>query len=718
MPDDVLRPDALILGAVARAATDGLVVSATDGTIIEFNGAAERIFGRTRADVIGRKMLDVLVPPTLQEAHRAAVARHRTNLGTLTGAMRFRTLAQHSDGSTAPVDISLSTVVGADEHTELVISFVRDRIELQRDIRAEIATHADLPDEVAEQLTAAPVIVFSLDRSGVIEIFAGGGHTRIGSRDAAAIGRRVYAISPNPDEWDTIFQRAVSGEQFRTIIEVAGQCWDTHFHPVRNEAGEPTGSLAIGVDTTSQLVSEHALRVLAETDSVTGLSNRRHAESRLADLLAHHDELALLLIDLDNFKDINDTHGHAVGDAVLAILGKRLAKIVPTGAALGRLGGDELVIGLPTDEIEQIARIADDVLGAIAEPIQVAGQHAMDGIPIDINITASIGIATAPADGDTVSVLLARADSAMYAAKGSGRATRRFYHAFTDQASRRLEVGTKLRGAIAAGAIDVEFQPIYDLADGRVVGFETLARWRDPDLGVISPDEFIALAGSSPLIDDLFEVVMAKALAAMVEWNAAAGLTLDSTTSPPGRSDGGAAITVGLNVAARQLRDPRLPARIVRAAETAGVAPHCIVLELTETALMDAPARTSPVLSVLAEAGVRLVIDDYGVGYSNMARLNELCESGQLDAIKIDRIFIADLPDTRAEALFKMFLTMTEALGVNSIAEGIETAEQLETVRALGGRSGQGWFLGRPMSRADAVRLIAAETNRQGSATA
>ncbi|MFH5208493.1 putative bifunctional diguanylate cyclase/phosphodiesterase [Antrihabitans sp. NCIMB 15449] len=420
----------------------------------------------------------------------------------------------------------------------------------------------------------------------------------------------------------------------------------------------------------------------------------------MAELLSDGEPLALLLIDLDDFKDINDSHGHAMGDRVLHRVGTRIRKTAPARSIIGRLGGDELVVGLRTADVDQAAAVASSIIDAISRPMRINFDVAGQPIRLDISVTASVGIAVAPGDGVSIATLLTRADSAMYAAKRSGRAAHRFYRADADRASRRLKVSTRLRKAVTSGSLDVEFQPIVDLTASRITGFEALARWNDTQLGPVGPDEFIALAENSPLIDELFDLVLDRSLRAAATWNS----QIDAATATP-RAKGGELLTVGVNVAARQLRDRTLPNRIVDAAARAGLTPSCVVLELTETALMDDSGRSRAVIGALRDAGIRALIDDYGIGYSNMARLSDLSATGLLDGIKIDRTFVSDLPTDRAVTLLEMFVTMTKALGVSAIAEGIESDEQLTLLTSLGYRFGQGWRFAKPMSADAAARF-------------
>ncbi|MBJ8348141.1 bifunctional diguanylate cyclase/phosphodiesterase [Antrihabitans sp. YC2-6] len=437
-----------------------------------------------------------------------------------------------------------------------------------------------------------------------------------------------------------------------------------------------------------------ALRELADTDTITGLSSRARAEDLLATTLQQGKPLSVLVIDLDEFKDINDSHGHAIGDLVLERVGARLRETIPAESIIGRLGGDELVVGLLTGERGEAGRLATKILAAIARPLQLDLDDS-GSVAIDLSITASIGIAVAPRDGGTAHELLGHADSAMYAAKRSGRASHRFYRTETDIASRRLLVSTRLRRAVDADEITVAYQPIVDLQSERIIGFEALARWTDSQLGRVQPDEFIALAENTPLIDDLFDRVLQQALRAAVTWNS--GLRT------------GTAVALGVNLAARQLTDPKLPKRIANAARAARFPLAALRMEITETAMMN-HATARKVLGELSAAGIGLVIDDYGVGFSNIDVLTDLSRAGVLSSVKFDRSLVADLPTTRSRTLLSTFLGFATALDVTPVVEGIETAEQLAVLLEVGCPFGQGFHLGRPMSAEAACARVREQT--------
>ncbi|CAM3125617.1 putative bifunctional diguanylate cyclase/phosphodiesterase [Skermania piniformis] len=543
----------------------------------------------------------------------------------------------------------------------------------------------------------APLLVFALDLAGVIRVSTGGGLAKLGITPGALVGASIFDLYQDRPDLHVAYHRALSGERFTVVEELAGRTYETTYTPTYDAQRTLIGTLGISVDVTDRVEVQKSLRRLAEVDTVTGLRSRQSAEVELSEAIAAGDRLALLLIDLDDFKDVNDSHGHALGDLVLRRLDERLRGTLADGATIARMGGDELMVTVPGEDVEEISRIADELLATLAMPLRIdvsvfAQDEGAEADQIDVAITASMGIALAPRDGDSATALLARADSAMYAAKQSGGATHRFYDVRNDGARRRLAVATRLRRAVARQEIYPAFQPLQLLRSGRVVGFEALARWCDPELGQVSPAEFITLAERSPLIDDLFEQILHQSMAAAAEWTTVAGASFQM---------------LSINVAARQLRDIGLAKQIADVANHHRLPLDRLHVELTETAVMDDDDKAHQTLQQMSDAGVAIYIDDFGVGYSNIGRLTDLSAAGILDGVKIDRRFVAEPDNGRDVSLLRLFQRMGDAFGVDTVLEGIETESQLQVAIDLGYRLGQGWHLGRPMT-ADAARDLIA----------
>ncbi len=409
----------------------------------------------------------------------------------------------------------------------------------------------------------------------------------------------------------------------------------------------------------------------ARTDELTGLGNRRHFTEVVTDRIGARDadeRHAILLIDLDLFKVVNDTHGHALGDAVLMQIGDRIAACVRGGDTLVRLGGDEFAVML-TDVSDEIAlEVAERIRAEIRRP--VTAHHIL------VDLDASVGIAMWPDAALTVQGLLHAADSAMYEAKMNRLGC--FVHGATedDRTARRQLVG-ELRTAIAEGQLVLHYQPKFDLTTASVSGVEALVRWNHPTRGLLFPDAFIPVAERFGLMRGLTSCVL--------------GLALDQADS---WLEAGLLVPVAVNVSAANLNDTELPQQVADMLAVRGLDGTALVVEVTETMLMNDAERALSVLRDLRTQGVRISIDDYGTGYSSLARLRDL----PINEIKLDRSFIMELDSNeRTAQIVDSTVRLAHSLGMTVVAEGIETADSLGMLTAMGCDVGQGYHLGRPV---------------------
>ena len=443
---------------------------------------------------------------------------------------------------------------------------------------------------------------------------------------------------------------------------------------VRGDDGQISHYISVFSDISSQKESEEYIRRLAYYDNLTGLANRAllgdHAAQALTMLRAHHTTLALMFIDLDRFKNINDTLGHSVGDLLLQQVGRRLAGLVRERDTLSRLGGDEFIVLLPETGEAEAAHWAEQVVAELSRPYQIAGY--------DMVVTPSIGIAMAPTDGDTLEVLLRSADAAMYRAKDEGRNGFRFFASHMQQRTvNRLRLEADLRNAISQGELLLHYQPQCTL-DGQLVGVEALVRWQHPALGMIAPGEFIPLAEESGLVVPLGSWVMHEAIRQLAAW----------------REAGVAVPQVAVNLSALQFRQPQLVQQVQDCLQQAGVPAACLELELTESVVLNDPDEALALMERLHALGVRLSIDDFGTGYSSLNYLRRF----PIDRLKIDRSFILDLDnDPRGAAIVEAIVSLSRSLGFVTIAEGVETAHQLAQLRRLHCDEVQGYYYARPM---------------------
>jgi diguanylate cyclase (GGDEF)-like protein len=455
------------------------------------------------------------------------------------------------------------------------------------------------------------------------------------------------------------------------------------------------GTLAMHVSaalTSARLLSE--LRIEAADkehqslhDALTGLGNRSLFAARAQELLAGTGRpAAVLLLDLNRFKDVNDTLGHAQGDRLLQEVAHRLRAAVPDGATLARLGGDEFVLLVPDPRsTADVVDIAWRLVATLERPMQLD--------VLTVSVGAAVGIALAPDHGRTADELLQRADIAMYVAKEARTSAVQLYdHSVDAQSDRRLALAADLRVALDSGQIEVFYQPQCSLSDGRVRGAEALARWQHPEHGFVSPEEFIPLAESVGLIRRLTEHVLRTSVLQVKEW-AAQGIDT----------------TVAVNLSAQSLMDVSLPDEVVALLTELDVAPRRLTLEVTEGHIMRDPDRAVKVLERLAGAGIRLSIDDFGTGYSSLAYLRDL----PVHEVKIDKSFVMGMTTERSDAtIVRSVVDLARNLDLESVAEGVEDLETWELLRGIGCHTAQGYLLSRPVPAAEATRWLLERTAR------
>jgi diguanylate cyclase (GGDEF)-like protein/PAS domain S-box-containing protein len=449
--------------------------------------------------------------------------------------------------------------------------------------------------------------------------------------------------------------------------------------PLRDDTGRIVGTFGLSRDVTAQVLAEQALEHQALHDAVTGLPNRLALMDRLAQALLAlertHGRVAVLFVDLDNFKNINDSLGHEAGDRVLVEVGRRLARISRRADTVARFGGDEFVLlcnGLRAD---------DDVRLIASRAVRAIGRrYVEDGV--DLTITGSIGVVVTAEASAEPGELLQQADIAMYEAKGSGRDGFRIFdpnlHA---QAMASHEFDAALRRAIEEKELFLLYQPLFSLDDHRLRGAEALVRWQHPERGVVPPVEFIPLAEERGLIGAIDAFVLDEACRQLAQWTA-------EGSCPEGFS-------VAVNMSGRQLSDPRLVERVASTLKKHGVAPNRICLEVTETALIGELGGAANTLKALSAIGVRLALDDFGTGYSTLAHVQRL----NVDTLKIDRSFVDQIGGSdRDREIIGAITAMAHALGMSVVGEGIETELQLDELTALGCDEGQGFLLARPLA--------------------
>ncbi|AVP56262.1 sensor domain-containing protein [Pulveribacter suum] len=458
---------------------------------------------------------------------------------------------------------------------------------------------------------------------------------------------------------------------------------------VRDAQGQLTHYVCIFTDISEEKARQAQLEFLAQRDALTGLSNRLHFGQQLqqavAEARASGEQLAVLLLNLDRFKDVNGSWGHAVGDQVLQHIAQQVRSALRPGDLIGRLAGDEIaVVARQLRHGDGAAAVARSLIAAVGQP-----WHSPQGIAVVVGV--SVGISMFPAHGASAQLLLQGAHAAVYGAKARGRGAYAFYsEEMTQRARERLEIEARLRVAMEQGQLLLHYQPQVEVASGRIVGAEALVRWLDPEEGLISPARFIPVAESSGLIGVLGQWVMHEACRQARQW----------------QDEGLPALRVAVNVSPRQFHLTDVASCAAQALAGSGLAARCLELELTESALAERPEEARQTLLRLQALGVHIAVDDFGTGYSSLAHLKRF----PIDVLKIDQGFIRDVPGSGDDlAISAAIIAMGHSLGLQVVAEGVETAEQLAFLQGRGCDLYQGYLCSRPLPAEEFAQLLRAQ---------
>jgi len=487
-------------------------------------------------------------------------------------------------------------------------------------------------------------------------------------RHSASFYQAMFQTLEHSGEWSgEIWNRRKSGEIYPQ--------WQT-IRVIHDDHGQVSHYVAVFSDISAIKDSEHELAHLAHHDPLTDLPNRLlftdRAEQALASAQLHKRGCALLLLDLDHFKIINDSFGHTVGDQLLKAAGERLQGLFGPGVTLARLGGDEFaVLAESCPQLTQAAALAQRILDAMKEPFVFDGHQLF--------ISASIGISLFPSDALSAEQLLRNADSALFKAKSAGREGYALYtEELTAHAQHRVEIASELRRALDQQELRVYYQPVHDLQDSRLIGVEALVRWQHPERGLVPPGEFIPIAERTGLIADIDGWVMDQACRQMCQWLA----------------DGVPLTFLAVNVSSRLFARRELYEQVAKVLRDTGLDSAFLELEVTESAVMDDPEVALEQMHRLRELGLRLAIDDFGTGYSSLLRLKRL----PVQKLKIDQGFVAGLPwDENDAAIVRVVIALAQSMGMQVQAEGIEQVEQARFLLEQHCDMGQGYWFGRPM---------------------
>jgi diguanylate cyclase (GGDEF)-like protein/PAS domain S-box-containing protein len=652
---------------------------APDGTVRYWNHASEKIYGYSAAEAAGRNLLELIIPPPAREEVGGAV---RWMFENKQGIPAARLGLMHKDGHTVPVYSSHAVVDDPDEGATLFCLDI-DFADLER---AEQAQHeSEARYRALFESSGDGIFVTRDDRivdcnDSAMRIFR--------CRREEMVGRSIVEFSPErqPDGVPSAaaaimrVEAAIAGE--RPIFEWRhrrsdGSAFDAEVSLTTTRIGGEMHVIGTMRDITERKQAEARIEFLAHHDALTGLPNRVLLRDRFEHARAYSERngssLAMLFIDLDNFKAVNDSLGHAAGDELLKAVVQRLDQCVRDTDTVSRQGGDEFIVllhDLPDHGTAE--RVAGEVLLRLGEPFRV-GEHLL-------NSGGSIGIALYPADGCDFDVLLQKADTAMYNAKAAGRNTYRFFtEAMNARVREHLQLQSHLHRALANGQFRLVYQPKFRIDGSRITGLEALLRWNDPELGDIAPARLIPVAEDCGLIVPIGGWVMAEACRQIVAWRAA-GLAV-----PP----------VSVNLSALQFHRSALVDNVGTILAAAGVPPSLLELELTESILLQDVEHTLATVRGLKNLGVGLSIDDFGTGYSSLAYLKRFA----VDKLKIDQGFVRDIgSDPDDAAIVRAVIQLARSLRLGTVAEGVETEEQLAFLRVEGCDEVQGFLFAQPQA--------------------
>jgi diguanylate cyclase (GGDEF)-like protein/PAS domain S-box-containing protein len=642
------------------------------------NNAAVDLYGYSRAAYEGMTVLDIR---PAHERQRMLTAVHaRTDMER---AERWTHLK--ADGTMLEV-LTYGRGVRFNGR-DAILAIVQDQTEVNAAHR-EVSDTRSLLDSIVDNLPVG-VFVKDMDADGLYILFNEACGEIVGRRSVDVVGRSDHlffdkeqsAAFREQDARAFAAPAAISFEE--TMQRSDGQ--QRILRTVKRALPSPDGSaprylLGISQDVTEERSVEARLAYMAMHDVLTGLPNRAFFADhikRVSSLATADKPVALLYLDVDHFKHINDSKGHAAGDALLCQVAARLTGLADDGDLVARLGGDEFALVVGFREAGCIERFAERLLASLSSPFDLDG--------VNEHVTCSIGIALAPDHAEDDDVLMRHADLALYAAKESGRSTYRFYEpSMRLEAERRHLLTVELREALQKNQFELYYQPIVQLENDGLGGFEALIRWNHPERGLVPPMEFIPVAEETGLIVAIGEWVLREACRTAARW--------------PSN------LKVAVNLSVSQFRHTSLLASVVSALDESGLRPERLEIEITESVFLADVGQSLPLLKALKELGIRIAIDDFGTGYSSFSYLRAFA----FDKIKLDRSFIAGIDtDPGNLAIVRAVVGIGSGFNATTLAEGIETDAQLLRLRQEGFHEVQGYLLGKPMPLAEAERLIA-----------
>ncbi|MDQ3288377.1 MAG: EAL domain-containing protein [Pseudomonadota bacterium] len=665
---------ALQLAAIVTSSDDAIISKTLDGTIVSWNAGAERMYGYRASEMLGRS-ISQLIPPELADQSRDILMRVQRG----DRVEHLETVRLRNDGGRINVSLTISPIRDSEGRVTGASAIARD---ISERTRAEAALR-ERESRIRRLMDANIIGIFIGDFDGRITEANDAFLTVTGySREDLSAGRfRWTALTPP--------QHQLADRRALDELKQTGRCTPYEKEYLRKDGtlvpvlfasalfeGSQYEGVSFVLDLTERKQAEERIRFMADHDALTGLPNRTLLQDRLGQAIAfahrNRRRVAILFIDLDYFKNINDSLGHHIGDQVLRSAATRLQQCVREGDSVARLGGDEFVLILPLlGGSRDAERVARKTLDSLAQPFSVDTNV--------LHLSGSIGISVYPDDGEDVDSLMRAADIAMYSAKARGRGNFQFFTAALNRATQqRVAVDARLRQALARDEFILHYQPQVEMESGRVFSTEALLRWQPPGKRPISFGEFISNAEESGLIVPIGEWALREACRQASIWRGTERWDLK----------------MAVNLSPRQLEQPGFCALVERILEETGIPATALQLEITESFLMQSSDQNLATLSGLSEMGIQLSVDDFGTGYSSLAYLQRF----PVQALKIDQSFVRDIgDDPKDTALVSAIIAMAASLELQVIAEGVETLHQVQFLMAHGCHEAQGFYYSRAL---------------------
>lgn len=639
--------------------------------VIYWNKGSELLYGYSQQEAIGKKLEDLIIPTPMREP---VIEAHSNWIKHDIEIPASELILKHKEGN--DVAVFSSHVMFTNQYeTKQMYCIDVDLSEVHK-AQAEATFNASMLKTIFE---AIPDLFFVLEQDGTIADYHANNNNDLYVSPKQFIGKKMIDVLPEKvaHKFQLHIEKATTQGKMVSFEYELNMPEGINYYEARVRLlAKKSQMMVIIRDISEPHRSAELIRRQAHFDSLTALPNRFLSLDRLSQILMevqkNHVKAAVFFLDLDDFKKVNDSLGHEVGDKLLIEAAHRLQQALKKNDTVGRLGGDEFIVLISSlDDESDALVIADRLLKAFRKPFKLEGR--------DLILTLSIGIAISPKDGTSASVLLRNADTAMYQAKALGRNTSSF---FTPQMNvamrRRFEIEEQMHGALERNEFELYYQPQIDVKTNTIIGAEALLRWHNIVLGEITPDEFIPIAEQTGLIAPIGVFVINQALRFLNEW----------------QSVNNQQYTMAVNLSPRQFREPELVNIIIHALNENTISNECLELEITEGVLMNSQASIHDALVQIDELGIKLSMDDFGTGYSSLSYLREY----PFDVLKIDRSFIAGITDNKADCnLVKAAIAMSHSLEIKVVAEGVETKEQLDLLNELNCDIAQGFYLSKPL---------------------